>query len=142
MKTELKAKYLHHLLSKKKKDEGFTLVELLVVVIIIGILAAIALPAMLGQAGRAREAGARSAVSLVNRAQQAYAAENNGDFADAFGTGTANLGIPAPTAESYAAITTGDAGKSQATPADAASGLKTFCGTADDGKINPAACSN
>lgn len=142
MKTELKVKYLHHLLSKRKKDEGFTLVELLVVVIIIGILAAVALPAMLGQAGRAREAGARSAVSLVNRAQQAYAAENNGAYATNFGTGTGNLGIPAPEADSYGAVTMKTAGKSQATPADAASGLKTFCGNPADGEITNSVCTN
>ena len=72
MKTELKAKFLQNILSKKKENEGFTLIELLVVIIIIGILSAIALPAFLNQANKARAAEAKSNIGAINRAQQAY----------------------------------------------------------------------
>jgi type IV pilus assembly protein PilA len=82
MKTELKVKYLQFLLGKKKDaNEGFTLIELLVVVIIIGVLAAIALPNLLGQVGKARESEAKTTIGALNRAQQGYFTEK-GEFAD------------------------------------------------------------
>ena len=63
-------------LNKKNANKGFTLIELLVVVIIIGVLAAISLPNLLGQVGRARQAEARTNLGVVNRAQQVYRLEN------------------------------------------------------------------
>lgn len=73
MKSDLKVKYLQFLLGKKKDtNEGFTLIELLVVVIIIGVLAAIALPNLLGQVGKARESEAKTALGALNRGQQAF----------------------------------------------------------------------
>lgn len=76
-------------LANKKGNKGFTLIELLVVVIIIGVLAAIALPNLLGQVGKARESEAKSTLGAMNRAQQTVFAER-GEFA----TGTDNLEVP------------------------------------------------
>ncbi len=59
-------------LRNKKANKGFTLIELLVVVIIIGVLAAVALPNLLSQVGKARESEAKTAVGSINRSQQAF----------------------------------------------------------------------
>ena len=71
MKAELKVKLLQHL-NQKKQDEGFTLIEMLVVIIIIGILAAVALPSFLSQSAKSRQSEAKTNVGALNRAQQTY----------------------------------------------------------------------
>ncbi|MCZ8027411.1 MAG: prepilin-type N-terminal cleavage/methylation domain-containing protein [Microcystis sp. LE19-10.1B] len=67
-------------LNKKNGNKGFTLIELLVVVIIIGVLAAIALPNLLNQVAKGRQAEARNNLGTINRTQQANRLET-GTFA-------------------------------------------------------------
>ncbi|WLT37056.1 prepilin-type N-terminal cleavage/methylation domain-containing protein [Synechocystis sp. B12] len=74
MATSFNYRLLSHL-SKKRKEGGFTLIELLVVVIIIGVLAAVALPSLLDQVGKARMSEGKSTLGAINRAQQAYRIE-------------------------------------------------------------------
>jgi type IV pilus assembly protein PilA len=105
LKPELQAKFLSHLSNRKnREEEGFTLIELLVVVIIIGVLAAIALPSLLGQVNKAKQSEARNYLGTVNRSQQAYYLEYQ-----KFATGLSELQVGIKTqSENYNYSITGD----------------------------------
>jgi prepilin-type N-terminal cleavage/methylation domain-containing protein len=64
-----------------KKEQGFSLIELLIVVAIIAIIAAIAVPSMLQARMAANESGAIQGCRTVGSAEVAYAAINNQSYA-------------------------------------------------------------
>src|SRR5258706_14259453 len=80
--------------SMYRREHGFTLIELMVVVVIIGILAAIAIPNFISMQDRAKEGTVKSNMHTLQLAAEDYAVLNDGVYCnDAEGAGAAGLGI-------------------------------------------------
>ena len=63
-----------------RSENGFSLIELLVVCLIIGILTAIAIPSFLSSTSKASDAGAKETARSAQVAAEAIATDNNGSY--------------------------------------------------------------
>jgi type IV pilus assembly protein PilA len=122
---------LYKLRSRAQDEKGFTLIELLVVILIIGILAAIALPAFLGQRAKGQDSAAKSdARNAVSQLESYYTEDNTYtgfDQADA-GLPLAADGLvvtPSGDGEGYVITATSDSDNVFTITKDGATGLTT-----------------
>jgi prepilin-type N-terminal cleavage/methylation domain-containing protein len=79
-----------------RNSQGFTLIELMIVVVIIGILAAIAIPKFGSVANSAKQAEAEPILKQIHSLQGSFFAKNNA-YGDASATGLPTVGYEVPT---------------------------------------------
>jgi len=135
-----------------KKEVGFTLIELMIVVVVVAILMTIALPAYQNYVRKAKRSDAMDALMTIQQLEERHRANNSSYTTDVTGTATGlgftsvslegyyDLGVTSATSTGYRAAASARSGTSQVNDSGCTTMVITVNALNPRGSKTPADC--